>query len=122
MKFFILSPEVAGEIGENSILTYENGRIKDVIYLDYCFMGWLGDELLSQHPCFIITKSLQADIIKAGLTGISFSDISISFSEEFEELFPNFHKVTVMPEFVRIQCDNFFEDDKEDLKYDFYFN
>jgi len=123
MNYYVLYPEVAGEIGENSILTYENGRIKEVDYLDYCFMGWLGDELLTQTPCYIVSKNLQQDIIRANLTGASFCDITVSFSEEFEELYEeNREFIDNMPEFVMLICKKLSINDNNNMNYDFYFS
>ena len=58
MKYFVLEPEVAGGIRKKSKILYENSKIKEVLFLDYEFEGWLGDEILITHPCFIISKSL----------------------------------------------------------------
>jgi len=56
MNYYLLNPEVAGEIGDRSELIYENGKIKEVIFLEYNFMGWQGDELLSTHPCAPVSR------------------------------------------------------------------
>ena len=72
MNYYLLNPEVAGELGDGSELVYEGGKIKEVVFLEYNFMGWRGDELLSTHPCFIVTESLQNDIILNNLTGVKF--------------------------------------------------
>ena len=105
MKYYILNPEVAGELGDGSEVVYENGKIKEVKFLEYVFMGWLGDELLTTHPCFIVTKSLQEDIILAGLTGMEFDEIRVTISDEFIELYGDRH----IPEFVHIICTESYE-------------
>ena len=57
MKYYMIEPEVAGEIGENTIYdNYDeiiNQKKKPIIsHLHYIFDGWLGDELLEVTPCF----------------------------------------------------------------------
>ena len=118
MKYYLLYPEVAGELGDGSQLVYENGKIKDVTFLEYNFMGWQGDELLSTHPCFIVTESLQIDIISNNLTGVEFNDIAMTFSDEFYDMCGDIK----IPQFVQIICNALYEDNADHLQYDFYYN
>lgn len=118
MNYYLLNPEIAGELGDNSIIEYENGKIKEVLFLEYTFMGWQGDELLSTHPCFIVTKNLQEDIIVSGLSGVVFKEIAVSFSEDFYEIYPNIK----LPPFVQIVCQESCENSYDNLQYDFYYN
>lgn len=118
MNYYILNPEVAGELGEGSELVYENGKIKEVNFLEYNFMGWQGDELLSTHPCFIVTEDLKNDIIVNDLTGVTFKKIAMTFSDEFYDTYGN----KDLPQFVQIVCKTPYEDNADDLQYDFYYN
>ena len=118
MNYYLLNPEVAGEIGDRSELVYEDGKIKEVTFLEYNFTGWQGDELLSTHPCFIVTESLQNDIILNSLTGIKFKDIAMTFSDEFYDICGN----VKIPKFVQIICNTSHEDNVNNLQYDFYHN
>lgn len=118
MNYYLLSPEIAGELGDGSEVVYEDGKIKEVIFLEYNFMGWQGDELLSTHPCFIVTESLQNDIILNNLTGVKFNDIAMTFSDEFYEICGN----VKIPQFVQIICNASYEDNANNLQYDFYYN
>ena len=70
MDMFRLEPEVAGEIGENSKIKYERGMINEVEFLHYEFTGWLGDEILTSHPCFIVSENIVEDILKSNLMDI----------------------------------------------------
>lgn len=99
-------------------MVYEGGKIKEVVFLEYSFMGWQGDELLSTHPCFIVTESLQNDIISNGLTGVKFRDIAMTFSDEFYDICGNIK----VPRFVQIICNDLYEDNAENLHNDFYVN
>ena len=116
MKYYRLDPEVAGGLGEGSELLYENGRLKEVVFLEYECTGWLGDELLTTHPCFIVTESLQSDIVNAGLRGMRFERMNMTFSDEWEERGGHVQ----MPAFVRLCCDGFYEDHAEAPDKDFY--
>ncbi len=99
MRLYRLSPEVAGGLGENSILVHnENGIMKDVSYLHYKFEGWLGDELLTTSPCFIVTEKLSNAIINSNLTGCTFQDMEVSKSYNFELLKPG----VILPKFKRL--------------------
>lgn len=67
MKYYMIEPEVAGEIGENTIYdNYDeiiNQKKKPIIsHLHYIFDGWLGDELLEVTPCFLISERLKKEI------------------------------------------------------------
>lgn len=98
MEYFILEPEVAGGIGKKSKILYENSKIKEVLFLDYEFEGWLGDDILTTHPCFIISESL-CDIIKVSdLKGYQLQKIDISFSDFFLEV----HNKKILPNFIRL--------------------
>lgn len=79
-------------------------------------MGWQGDELLTTHPCFIVTESLQNDIIFNGLTGVKFKNIAMTFSDEFYEICGNIK----VPKFVQMICNELCENHVENLKNDFY--
>ena len=43
MKYYLLKPEIAGELGDSSEIIYESGKIKEVKFLEFVFNGWLGD-------------------------------------------------------------------------------
>ena len=87
--YYIVEPEVAGGWGKHTIFTSPPGERVVVHKLHYEFDGWLGDELLESTPCFIATERLAAEIEKAGLTGVSFDEVEISRSGEFEDRYPN---------------------------------
>lgn len=92
---YLLEPEVPGGIGNNSKLLYENGRIKQAIHLHYEFEGWLGDDLITTSPFFLVTEGIANAIKESDLQGYSFKDIEISTSYSFKELHPN----RVLPRF-----------------------
>ncbi|MGA2404873.1 MAG: hypothetical protein ABSG91_24750 [Syntrophobacteraceae bacterium] len=88
MKYYQLEPEVAGGFGEHTVIDRASGKMV-VRKLHYEFDGWLGDELLESTPCFIVSERLARQIERAQLTGISFDDVEVTKSDQFEELYPN---------------------------------
>lgn len=96
-KYYFLEPEVAGGIGENTKGNW--GMHPPIItHLHYQFDGWLGDELLTSFPCFIVTNNLLKIIEKNKCSGVVFDVVEISTSEEFED----FHQDLKLPEFKRL--------------------
>ena len=44
---------------------------------------------MESTPCFIVSERLARQIERAQLTGISFDDVEVTKSDQFEELYPN---------------------------------
>jgi hypothetical protein len=88
MKFYAVEPEVAGSWGEN-IKVDHSAEILRVEHLHYNFDGWLGDELLTTHPCFICTERVALALKEDRFSGFELSDVEITTSEQFNELYPS---------------------------------
>lgn len=73
-------------------------RFPAVSHLHYVFDGWLGDELLTTHPCFIMTKALAGSLRTSGVSGVQLGTVEVSTSELYREL----HGNRQLPEFVRL--------------------
>jgi len=116
MEYYKLIPEVAGELGEESILEFNNGIISEVKFLNYTFFGWLGDELLTSDPCFIITKELATAMKVANLLGFALQEIRISVSEQFIDFYGN----KKLPEFIRLIPWKLYPNDIIERVNDFY--
>lgn len=100
MKLFTIEPEVAGEIGENTVYgNYIRGKEHPVIsHLHFVFDGWLGDDILETTPCFLVSERLKITIENSGLTGYEFQDVGISTSDEWDEMYPD----REVPHFCRL--------------------
>jgi hypothetical protein len=85
--FHILEPEVAGDLGDASVLDHSTQPFT-VLKLEYRFNVWLGDDLLTTHPCFIVTQRLRDSLERIDGTGYHFDDMDISTVEEFDEINP----------------------------------
>jgi hypothetical protein len=95
VHYFLILPEVAGGLGKNSEMSRDT-HPPVVLRLHYEFDVWLGDDLLESFPCFIATRRLAESIAEHRLTGVSYGEVEVSRSGEFEDLYPN----RVLPEFV----------------------
>ncbi len=103
MDLYMLEPEVAGEIGENTV--YDNfddirykGANPEISKLHFIFSGWLGDDIIESTPCFIVTEELEKKIEESELVGYEFQNVEISLSDEFIEMYPN----RELPQFKRL--------------------
>lgn len=103
MELYMLEPEVAGELGENTIYdNYDDVRYRgakpEISKLHFIFSGWLGDDIIESTPCFIVTEQLKTEIEKSMLRGYEFQDVEISLSDEFIEIYPD----RDIPQFKRL--------------------
>src|SRR5688572_24685126 len=88
MRYYRLDPEVAGGLGERSILDRSTHPPK-VARLHYELDGWLGDDLLQSFPCFIVTGRLRSALEAISPTGCEFAPVEVTTSRTFEDLYPN---------------------------------
>ncbi|MBK9529896.1 MAG: hypothetical protein IPO41_16640 [Acidobacteria bacterium] len=103
---FLLAPEVAGGFGDKTVIANQE-RLKqgldkrpDVTHLEYVFEDWLGDELLTSTPCYILTEPLAAKVRMSDLQGFDLSPLEVSTSAVFSQLHP---KGLSLPEFVSLR-------------------
>jgi hypothetical protein len=85
MNYFLLEPEVAGELGDDTVMD-ASVHPPVVSRLQYVIQDWLGDELLESTPCFVVTEHLAGLIEAAGLSGHRFADADVVLGEDAEEL------------------------------------
>lgn len=112
----LIEPEVAGGLGDKTKI--DNSFFPPLIKeLHYELDGWLGDDILESFPCYIITESLRKGIESNSLSGINFSNVLVSKSETFFDLYPdrelpNFFWAKIIGEPFK---DDFFITDKNSL-------
>lgn len=95
MKYYHIEPEVAGELGKNTILNTDT-HPPLVSVLNYEFKGWQGGQLLESFPCFIATKHLSELLLQNNLSGFSIDSVEITKSEQFNQMYLD----VILPEFV----------------------
>jgi hypothetical protein len=84
---YSLSPEVAGDFGEESVLdTTKHPPV--VSRLHYEFEGWDGDDIVATFPVTIVTDALAKAIVEHGLTGAKLDDVIVTKDPQFEMFFP----------------------------------
>jgi hypothetical protein len=83
---WVVSPEVAGELGDDTLLDSSVHPPK-VSRFHHRFEGWQGDELLEAFPCFLVSSHLAKALKEAGLVGFSLDEVEVSVSPGFQELF-----------------------------------
>jgi hypothetical protein len=88
MKYYVIEPEVAGGIGGNTVMD-QSAHPPKIERLHYDFGGWLGDALLESFPCFIATEGVAQELKSIRATGVSFGDVEITKTKQFEDLYPN---------------------------------
>ncbi|MCU0864038.1 MAG: hypothetical protein MUC36_09615 [Planctomycetes bacterium] len=85
--FWSLEPEVAGELGDGSVLdTSVHPPI--VSKLEYILSGWLGDDLLESFPCYVVTERLAKELQASACTGYRLDDVEVVTSPEFDDMYP----------------------------------
>lgn len=102
MGYYVLKPEVAGGFGRDTIFGDRTARPPVIKRLHYEFRGWLGDPLLTAVACYIVTNKVRDKLVKMGATGVSFAEVEISTSDEFNE-WQLLHPGRSLPPFVWLQ-------------------
>jgi hypothetical protein len=98
VAFNVLRPEVAGGLGENSVLDASTHPPR-VQRLHYEFADWLGDVLVETFPVFVVEKKAGEAARDAGFTGIELATVEVSVTPEGRELI-ELGGITALPEFL----------------------
>jgi hypothetical protein len=98
MKFYEISPEVPGEIGDNSIVD-RSMHPPTVHKLEYLFHGWMGGCIVTSFPVFLVISATAKDLVGERLLGFKLAAVSITLSEEYLELYPH----EALPDFKWLQ-------------------
>lgn len=82
MTYFLLDPEVPGEMGPGTLL--DNGsHPPKVLHLHFILTNWLGDDLVQTYPCYMVTEDLGKRLLGAGFTGMRLTPLQNEISEDF---------------------------------------
>jgi hypothetical protein len=88
MEYKYIDPEVSGGLGSESVL--DNSVHPPIIKeLHYEFDGWLGDDIIESFPAYLITERLKQEIENNSFTGYLISNVLITKSSLFNEIYPN---------------------------------
>ena len=106
-EYLKIEPEVLAGLGEETVFGNSN---EDVLSIHINIEDWLGDDLLTCHPVFLVTEQLKSKLEKTTLSGFAFADIKQSFDEYFND---NFHLKIPIPEFYWLKING--QESKDDL-------
>ena len=88
MKYFELDPEVPCQLGPRTLM--DVNLHPPVIYkLHVIFDGWLGNDLLTNFPVYLVTPSLGDSLSQINLTGFELRECEVEKSDLFSELYPS---------------------------------
>ena len=86
MNYKYFEPEVSGGLGK--LTEIDNSVHPPLIKkLHFVFDGWLENDILETFPCFLVSEGLKSEIEVNNLSGISFSDLTITFSDTFKQIY-----------------------------------
>ena len=81
MTLFQIEPDVVGEWGDQ--MDYDARRVPQLVGpFHYVIDSWAGEDLVTTHPYFFVTRKLADAIAAAGLTGVDFAPARVSVSEQ----------------------------------------
>jgi hypothetical protein len=80
----LVEPEILVGLGEETVFGSSN---QEVLRLHMHIEDWLGDDLLTCHPVFLVTEELRSKLLTSSFTGFSFETINQSFDESFRDNF-----------------------------------
>ncbi|GAA4852483.1 hypothetical protein [Saccharopolyspora rosea] len=80
--FYYLDPDVPGLLGEPTVLdtTVHPPRVVGPLY--YEIDNWFGDDLISAHPCYLVTEKLANLLTGSGLGRFEIRDVEMIYGEE----------------------------------------
>ena len=96
--FYALEPEVPGYLGDDTVLdtTVRPSRVEGTLY--YEIDNWFGDELITAHPCFVVTERLASALAGSGLGSFEIRSVEVRYGEgAYKRLYR--HGLSEFPEF-----------------------
>lgn len=98
MSYFYIEPEVAGGIGDATVLD-TSVHPPLVSKLTFEFETFPLDAIVAGFPAYIVTDSAQEALLRIGVTGANFAHVDIVTSATFDELNAEFHPKASLPTF-----------------------
>ncbi len=106
MSQYLIEPEVPGSLAENTLANFDV-HPPIIEKLHFQFDGWLGDDLLTSFPCFLVSERLAMALRSSQLSGYNLEVAEISSSDVFEELYPE----CTLPRFSWFQVSGTIDED-----------
>lgn len=83
--FWEVSPEVPGTLTDSAIVDW-TCHPPVVSSVEFEFDGWMGDELITTFPVFLIGPNALGAVQSAGLGGYEIGPAEITLSEQYREV------------------------------------
>lgn len=99
MSYYVLVPEAPGRFGSETVFIDERARPPVLEKLNIEFDGWLGDALVEEICCYLVTEVLRDRILTLNPSGVTFGEAKATRSKEFEERDP----MRALPPFAWLQ-------------------
>lgn len=98
MTTFQIRPNVIGEWGEE--MDFDASREPRLVGpFHYAVDSWSGEDLVSTHPFYFVTRRLADAITAAGLSGVRFAPAKVTASEQAIEI----GEETALPDLVQLE-------------------
>ena len=84
MKYYILEPEVPGHLDDNTTKksSSEGPYAQYVDNLGIRIEGWMGDDLMTIDPCYIVTRVLRDALTVSALSGFEIDTVAVSLDKQ----------------------------------------
>ena len=84
MKYYILEPEVPGHLDDNTPEkpSSEGPYAQYVDNLGIRIEGWMGDDLMTIDPCYIVTSVLRDALTVSALSGFEIDTVAVSLDKQ----------------------------------------
>jgi hypothetical protein len=81
MDFYAIEPEVAGELGEGTVMdtSVHPPRVSAV---EYVITDWLGDDIIESFPCYLVTPRMATALEASALSGFRLDTAQVTLSDE----------------------------------------
>lgn len=81
MTVFQIEPDVVGEWGDQ--MDYDAHRDPQLVGpFHYAIDSWAGEDLVTTHPYFFVTRRLAEAIASAALSGVQFAPVRVTLAEQ----------------------------------------
>ena len=110
MKYDKIVPEIIVGLGDNTTFDDNNSPTKNVVHLHINLENWLGDDLMENDTCFVITHRLKEYLVQSKYSGFEFEEMEVTLDTYFED---NYHLGIPLPVFYRLKVIG--KESKDDL-------
>lgn len=99
MKYYCLSPQSAGDLGDNSITGDLRERPPQVFKFHLQLERWPKDDLIDAFATYACTKRLAKALTERELTGFELDTVEVTFEKQFH-IWASLHENETVPDFL----------------------